>query len=124
MEMVKVKTAELIGLQLDWAVAKAVGKEDIGIVAGTVIARNEKGSGPTHGPFAPSRSWAHGGPIIEREQISLGGGNLDGSWDAEMYDLSTDVGASASGPTPLVAAMLTYVLFKLGDEVEVPEVPA
>ena len=94
------KTAELIGTALDWAVAKCEFGDDM------------------PGGFASrSTDWAYGGPIIEREGISLGA-HLDGEeWLARDYWGMSE----QSAPTPLIAAMRCYVASKLGDTVEVPK---
>jgi hypothetical protein len=93
------KTSELQGAALDWAVAKCeVGAEFIGEI---------------DDPHFYSTDWAQGGPIVEREQIALYLGG-DDEWMAD------DGWKRATGPTPLVAAMRGYVAMKLGDEVEIP----
>jgi len=94
----KVKTSDLQGAALDWAVAKCEGKE---VKAWAVHRRL--------GRCDYSTNWAQGGPIIEREGIALIPG-----WTAERP------GFSADGPTPLIAAMRCYVASKLGDEIEIP----
>jgi hypothetical protein len=98
----KVKTSELQGAALDWAVAycDCVDEDECLYVV--------KKDG-----WKPSTDWAQGGPIIEREQIALYLNGDDG-WTGE------DGWKRATGPTPLVAAMRCYVAMKLGDEVEVP----
>jgi hypothetical protein len=109
------KTNELTGAALDWAVAKAEMElsEDGGQVHLT-----EHGvrwfEDTLNIAYAPSTDWAQGGPIIERERIATwGDGDL--YWEAECG------WAWAKAPTPLIAAMRCYVTLKLGDEVEVPE---
>ena len=107
----KLKTSELQGPALDWAVAKCEGW-----VAGTndddlVSFVLESSSDEMH--FWPSTDWAQGGPIIERERIRL---DPRGVWVAG-HDSSND---EYSGTTPLIAAMRCFVASKLGDEVEVP----
>jgi hypothetical protein len=67
-------------------------------------------------PIEPTISWAQGGPIIEREGITVRR-YTDALWDASIGRLDY----VADGPTPLVAAMRCYVISKLGDEVEVPD---
>ena len=73
------------------------------------------------GIFAPVNycgKWEFGGPIIEREGISLDRVS-DSLWVATRLE-----GVSVSeedGPTTLVAAMRCYVESKLGDEVDVPK---
>lgn len=69
--------------------------------------------------------WAQGGPIIEREAISLGTQRNepgfrprpDFLWHAQK-DSRVYVGY---GPTPLIAAMRCYVSSRFGDTVEVPD---
>ena len=109
------QTADLVGSALDWAVAKCIGIEMVGLFfwgKGDLDAR-EYGPG-----FKPTTDWADGGPIIEREGINI---IQCGSWMAEMdADYSGGV-ISAEGPTPLIAAMRCYVASKLGDEIEIPK---
>ena len=102
----KIKTSELTGAALDWAVAKAAGQT-------------------YHGPAwtKPSTDWKQGGPIIEREGIGFRRGYSDESgfkgWVAQRWAQDTTV--FEEGPTPLIAAMRCYVASKLGDEVDVPD---
>lgn len=106
------KTSELTGAALDWAVAKCEHPEwwemfvDMDTIHGL---RMDDGN-----DYTPSTNWEQGGPIIERERIATwGDGNL--YWEAECG------WAWGKGPTPLVAAMRCYVASKLGDEIELPE---
>jgi hypothetical protein len=96
------KTRELTGAALDWAVAKAIGEYKPVAV-------------PNY-----STDWAHGGPIIERETISL---NQDPDFPSDSWAASCppESGCNWFGPTPLIAAMRCYVASKLGGEVDVPE---
>jgi hypothetical protein len=119
------KTSELIGPALDWAVAECEGFKYIhptapwenkhGACGGAqVMVSNKKG---TLYDFCPSTNWAHGGPIIGREKIGLFFDRACGNqWRGHML-YHEDI----LGPTPLIAAMRCYVASKLGDEVEVPE---
>jgi len=91
----KLKTSELTGAALDWAVSAANGDSDI------------------H-PY--STDWSDGGPIIEREYIEL---TIDLAWNAAIRGGDKD--DIAHGPTPLIAAMRCYVMSQLGDEIEIPE---
>jgi hypothetical protein len=102
------KTSELQGAALDWAVAKCEG-----LMQGQIAI-----DGVTRGFYKPSTDWAQGGPIIERERISVWArGN---EWAAESF-VPNQHGLECVGPTPLIAAMRCYVASKLGDEVEVPD---
>lgn len=105
----KIKTNELSGRALDWAVAKCEGKN----------------VDPWHAALAGwlnehrySTDWAHGGPVIERERIAIST-NCPQGWVARLA--SGVVTRSANAPTPLVAAMRAYVASKLGDVVDVPK---
>jgi hypothetical protein len=114
------KTSELIGPALDWAVAKC---EEITLAEhtdGFCSWLEYEVIGFWH-VYSPSTDWAQGGPIIERENIGIGrewGDHTDRNWlasadapDASLY----------RGPTPLIAAMRCYCCAKLGDEIEIPE---
>jgi len=111
------KTSELTGAALDWAVAKCEGidymKDDVRF----------------RGAYARkySTDWARGGPIIERER--MGGWycdavvEADGTVDRENCYYAEDKNGDhvQTGPTPLITYMRCYVASKLGDEVELPE---
>ena len=104
------KTSELIGTALDWAVAKCEG------YAG--IALQERSSSDW---YSPSTDWAQGGPIIEREEINLDNYAKNPKWSAWTPAPDRESGeAQAYGPTPLIAAMRCYVASKLGDDVTLP----
>ena len=120
------KTSELTGAALDWAVADAQGYLDNDAISVEhFLDMREAGVHWTRG----SIDWAEGGPIIERERISVWEtcGNVDPQpWSAIIGiktwgDEGDDERDESFGPTPLVAAMRCYVASKLGDEVEIPE---
>jgi hypothetical protein len=111
------KTSELTGAALDWAVAVC----EEWVFAGTSDKLHPWDWRDTDSPFTPSTEWAQGGPIIERERLSIT--PRDGYWDCLVHDrLFEDDGSDhySKGATPLIAAMRCYVASKLGDEVEVP----
>lgn len=104
----QVKTSELLGTALDWAVAKCLNYVH---ADGNVYLNC----------WAPSTNWGQGGPIIERERIStcwegttwvatLFNKNCGETWYGHHY-----------GSTPLIAAMRCYVSSKLGNAVEIPD---
>lgn len=112
----RIKTSELSGAALDWAVATCEGlKCDVPAWAEKPWVRITDPSGLQYVCPSYSTSWAQGGPIIEREGISWHCGNKT-SWHAYGYGSADNF----SGPTPLIAAMRCYVASKLGDEVDVP----
>ena len=100
------KTSELTGAALDWAVAKCEGRE-------MRAWRTYKRLNQTN----YSTDWSQGGPIIERETIDV---MFEGpEWYAYMrWENKT---LQYDGATPLIAATRCYVASKLGDEVEIPE---
>lgn len=102
------KTNELTGAALDWAVSKALqpGYEDW------------RTTEHVRQGFNPSTDWAQGGPIIERERISVG--TFENEWSADVTAGPTGF-VRGFGPTPLIAAMRCYVASTLGAEVELPE---
>jgi hypothetical protein len=120
------KTSELTGAALDWAVAAAleVQFKEYRVVK---VCRHE----PTtpawierenamgvfiYQRFCPSTDWEQGGPIIERVGISV----IHDEYAEEHWCAQTDQDVYGDGPTPLIAAMRCYVASKLGDEVELP----
>jgi hypothetical protein len=111
----KVKTSELSGMQLDWAVARVEGWEvefeNQPFREGLFFLSSYFQDGK---PCSPSTDWAQGGPIIEREGIAL-----EKYRDYWVANPTRD--PTAHGQTPLIAAMRCYVASKLGDEMEVPD---
>jgi hypothetical protein len=124
----KIKTSELEGSALNWAVAKCEGYFDIGmavIVDGEVQVHYFV-------RWNPAADWAQAGPIIELAFISIfdlpSGIDVaqhptftkEDLWEAEICPTGED-SIRYCGPTPLIAAMRCYVASKLGDEVDVPD---
>ena len=114
------KTAELQGAALDWAVAKCEGATNFwyDTIATHWVTLDGKDRALRSGwaqSYLPSTDWSQGGPIIERETISLDYAQEE-DWAAK-----TPAYQWAYGPTPLIAAMRCYVASKLGDEVDVPK---
>lgn len=109
------KTSELIGPALDWAVAKCESLKESdepywleGIVVAPCFLDK----------YHPSTDWSQGGPIIERERIKVD--PRKGIWEATVWNEPRTQNASC-GPTPLIAAMRCYVASRLGDDVEIPK---
>ena len=135
------KTAELIGHALDLEVAKCEGYgAHVSNLALYIVQNN----------FNPSTNWEQGGPIIEREKITVI--RCDDDYETDSEDFTTDTripvwaaehgglhessdsygepcgtvyeideSACSYGPTPLIAAMRCYVASKVGDEVDIPD---
>ena len=119
------KTSELQGAALDWAVAKCEGKgiefddpKDPWLTLDGIAYQ------PLHS-YTPSTDWAQGGPIVERWEIGLKRNSpcSDGrQWEASPSITAKGAGGKwGYGPTPLIAAMRCYVASKLGYLIEIPE---
>lgn len=121
-----IKTSELEGVALDWAVAKAIGADIDNELTHSRKVWAEWGdlSIPEH--FSPSQSWGQGGPLIA-EKVTVTVDTENGCY--------ADCGAQAhavkhqkpldeydgSGPTILIACMRAIVSSELGETVDVPE---
>jgi hypothetical protein len=130
------KTSELTGAALDWAVAMAEGDKVYRPRLGrpsdwdkeaylkdgsddrwVVRVQNPKVAHFVDWTYNPSGGWWEGGPIIEREKLDVFcSGQI---WDASTGDRGNN--SVQSGPTPLIAAMRCYVASKLGDEIDLPK---
>jgi len=106
------KTSELTGAALDWAVAKCEGASADRLES-YIDGMREANDGNY------STDWSQGGPIIERERITMRVGTRGGRWVAFLD--GARVTARMTGDTPLIAAMRCYCASKLGDTVEVPD---
>jgi hypothetical protein len=134
------KTSDLIGPALDWAVAKCEYIHRTGTntdwfdrsIPTWINAGQELIDDKDDGSFekwvlggAYSEQWAQGGPIIEREEIGLKRNapcSIGCQWEASPSITAKGAGGKwGYGPTPLIAAMRCYVASKLGDEIEIPE---
>lgn len=132
------KTSELTGKALNWAVGVADGIQwesddpEVGLyhrrsrnnrlVLGALDYDTMDDWGLTL--YSPSMKWAQGGPIIEREGISIVCWSFHSMpWKASIEG-GTDAGVDLYveyGHTPLIAAMRCYVASKLGDDIEIPK---
>jgi hypothetical protein len=114
----KVKTSELTGAALDWAVAKCEGIELYSGPRDKNPAYKANWVRRKHGGlYLPSTNWAQGGPIIERKGMLVAFNSF--KWEARHYDGENEPWFM-TGPKPLTAAMRCHVASELGDEVEIP----
>lgn len=120
-EFVEVKTAELIGMALDWAVALADrGPDRMPSAAQFKV----------WGDYRPSTSWMEGGPLIVSYQVALVPEANDGEvgtessdrWIAEIYYDGGEHYATGACDSALIALCRAIVAAKLGDVVQVPVV--
>ena len=116
----KIKTSQLTGVALDWAVAKCEGIviSDKPLAAqvsqyGAVLSR--------YGSiYSPSTNWEQGGPIIEKEKISLDT-FAKNTWQAFRTSGSNYGVAVNYADSPLVAAMRCFCESEFGHEIEIPD---
>ncbi len=130
------KTSELTGAALDWAVANCEGYTGLHKIAGRRPHEPQLGIWPPRKEYGVmdlwelsySTDWAQGGPIIEREGLTLDLTDVlfDHETDEcvqldkpEWWASRDDV--TGRGSTPLIAAMRCYVASKLGDDIDIPE---
>jgi hypothetical protein len=121
---VRKRVDELIGAELDYAVAASVGITYQGCT-------EYNGIGMEFPAHAFSTDWGQGGPIIEREGISVEVLHEGDGWcacigctphDFLMLDQPYASNATyAEGPTPLIATMRCFVAECYGDEIEIPD---
>ena len=112
------KTAELTGVALDWAVCKAKGEYQCPVDEYTAVWMTNR---------RYSTDWLLGGPLIERERIATS--PTPTHWAAQIHDGERLVGGKVAfnwrhkmtGPTPLIAAMRCFVASCFGDEIKIPE---
>ena len=123
------RTSELIDITLDWAVSYALGHNPMkdfhshGMTwRGWWETTSYINTKPNEYRRIPrySTDWSQGGPIIEREHISIIDCDGYDFWRADKMNVQAQV-VTTYGPPPLIAAMRCYVASKLGDEVEIPE---
>ena len=118
--MVKIKTGELIDAALDWVVQEIEYQRMVAEgehVKQWALDDHRAGASINH----YSTDWLWGGPVLERENISVGyQGHLGVSLDSLWY-ATNRADACGFGQTPLIAAMRCYCAFKLGGDVDVPE---
>lgn len=130
----KIKTADLIGPALDWAVATIEGygglRRNPHAFDQSLIMNRGDGQCVLFSSLKYSTDWSQGGPTIEREGIEINvrnwspspGCRLPGKyeWSARLcFVRQTE--CKQFGPTPLIAAMRCFVASRLGDEVDIPD---
>jgi hypothetical protein len=110
--MITVCVNELTGAALDWAVTKIEAERKLFTIYPQYIT-----------PY--STDWAQGGPIIEREKLSVGtrytNDQIYHDTDVLFWARNAIGGFLKYGPTPLIAAMRCYVASKLGENIDIPD---
>lgn len=124
-DLIKVKTADLVGEQLGWAVGKAEGLDVLLAppiygnpwrvfvrYTGEVTIREVR--------YNPWDDWALGGPLIEKHMVSLHcPQSTDDVWAGWVI---TDKGEFCqAGDSALIASCRAIVAARLGDTAQVPK---
>lgn len=112
-QMIEVKTADLVGRALDWAVAGGASDTPYWARMFQICVLTGKTHGGIDFKYAPSECWSQGGLLIDKHLLSL---KMTGTetWAAIVE------GCNGIDPTPLIAACRAIVAAKLGDVVSVP----
>ena len=125
------KTSELKGPALDWAVGKCwwhgefyrgkvwIHDKTTFILNTTSVISPDKRYLYSQ-EWKPSTDWNQAGPIIEREEVGVQK-SIEGDWIAFISSDALEMEWISRGPTPLIAAMRCYVASKMGDEIEIPK---
>jgi len=120
MEMIEVKTEDLIGHALDWAVARAIDYKPV-LISEAVGEDYWASQVPTGGyapiggdGFSPSTNWSQGGPLLERYKLGF-------TWCEFGVTLWCHDLVDSEGPTHLIAACRAIVSAKIGKTVQVPK---
>jgi|694.fasta_scaffold43115_7 hypothetical protein len=121
----KIKTDNLTGPALDYAVAKCHGKGlDLDDPDFPWLTSDGIADVPLE-DYSPSTSWQEGGPIIEIYEIGIRRNapcSTGREWEASGSITAKGAGYRwGYGPKPLIAAMRCFVASKLGEEVDIPD---
>lgn len=125
MKMVEVKTSELEGAVLDWAVAQTQGVETSWRYGRELVKVHDRGGikliESIRSIYSPSTDWSQGGPLIEKYGIRV---SKDIAPDMGGKDWRADVMGRYNGlpkaTSPLIALCRAVVIHELGDTVQVP----
>ncbi|WP_264041484.1 DUF2591 domain-containing protein [Pectobacterium carotovorum] len=106
----KVKTSELSGAALDWAVAKAT-REEMPSVAQWILWDD----------YHPTTNWRHCGPLIEQCKLNISYTPSGRHPEQPWFCCDKTETFWSIGETALVAICRAVVASLLGDEIELPE---
>ncbi|WP_313020970.1 phage protein NinX family protein [Atlantibacter hermannii] len=116
----KVKTAELSGRALDWAVGKAIGA-NVGVTIGGLVKEIASYNPIDMSLWQPTNDWSICGPLIDGYSpvITI----CRGMVRTEIATLENDVSATGIGIgiTYTISFCRALVSLKLGDEVDIPD---
>lgn len=126
----KLKTSELTGIALDWAVAQSLPGVSVALDGGVLREIGVEG----YPVFSPATDWLRGGSLLESENINLVRRTHAGTSEShqEVVRLLGWIAyktpkaywmtpVTHTDESPLKAAMRCLVQHKLGDTVDVPD---
>ncbi|MBS3185407.1 DUF2591 domain-containing protein [Pseudomonas sp. PCH44] len=133
-DLIEVKTADLVGESLGWAVGKAEGL-DLFLAPPQygnpwrVFARYQASATEHTKRYNPWEDWALAGPLIDKYQIALVPEAHDGMegterserWFGDVYYSGGDQYTTEHCDTALIAACQAVVVTEFGDTVQVPK---
>lgn len=113
----KIKTSDLEGSALDWAVAKALGENNH---IESRFVDNDKGQAEIVCWCSReySQDWVYGGPLIESHEMEIE--RINGCSEPWVAFARLDH-PGETGRTLLIAAMRVIVSIKLGETVDIPK---
>jgi hypothetical protein len=121
-EMTEVKTADMAGAALDWAVAKV---EAVTVaIASPHYGTDWRVYKPDFGgKYSPSTDWAVGGPLLSKHCKGFGlvQDGTSSRWRSFAYNPENATQRLAGGESILIAACRAIVTLNLGDTVQVPK---
>ena len=128
-DKIEVKTEDLIGVALDWAVAQAAGWKAARIATIEMPSKTVyEIQAPSGLDLRPSTDWCQCGPLISKYQVALFPEAHDGRegtetserWHANVYYDGGEQYTTEKCDTALIAACRAIVATRFGDAVKVP----
>jgi len=127
----KIKTVELVGVALDYAVAIATDKRTR-VYIGYFSVLTGNASGHDHiSHFTPTARWSDVGPLVDQYKVWLSppvndphpDPDMPDGWDAEIYDADgmEKVAHIIGAPTARLAVCRAIVTARLGETVDIPD---
>ncbi|MDH4550864.1 phage protein NinX family protein [Pseudomonas sp. BN607] len=128
-DLIEVKTADLAGEALGWAVGKAEGLDlfleppGYNGVPCRVFARYQGAATEHTKRYNPWEDWAVGGPLFDKHCKGFGmlQDGTNSRYRAFAYNQPTGFSRLAGGPTILAAGCRAIVALHIGDTVQVPK---
>ncbi|MDC9598957.1 phage protein NinX family protein, partial [Xenorhabdus anantnagensis] len=110
----KIKTSELTGRALDWAVCLALGARIsdgrfLELPSGYFVDKNSR-----YYSFKPSTDWAQCGQLIETHHVELNFNSVSKEWAAYIFNFEELESVIEDGESPTIAICRAVVAAQLG----------